>query len=824
MRRLRRLLLILLPLVLVLGTGAVYLVRLSFPVTQGEVRLPGLGAAVEVIRDLDGVPHIYAQSTQDLFMAQGYVHAQDRFWQMDFWRHTGAGRLSELFGESQVDTDKFLRALGFTALAEQEVQLLDPAALQVLQWYADGVNAYLAGKSGPQISLEYAILGLQNGDYRIEPWTPVHTLTWAKMMSWDLSGNMDEEIERAVLTATLPRERVEQLYPPYPERHPVIVPSDQAPVTETAAPAPPPEALPVIASLGPALDAVYALTGGGFEGIGSNNWAIGGSHTVSGLPILANDPHLGIQMPSIWYEIGLHCTGCPLEVVGFGFPGTPGVVIGHNDRIAWAVTNQSTDTQDLYVEKTHPDDPRLYLVDGEWVEMERRTETIQVAGAEPVTYEVLSTRHGPVITGLYLEEDDLAGSAVDPGDGYVVALAWQTLQPATIVEAILALNQARGYDDFRAAAARWDIAAQSLIYADVEGNIAHQATGEIPVRRAGDGRYPAPGWDSAYDWVGLVPFDDLPGLFNPPRGYVATANQQVVRPGDTPYFGADAAYGYRAARIEQLLTQGGDHDVATSQQIQMDGADGGAANLAPYLSAVASDDPRVVEIRDLISVWAEAGAQVSGDSAGAAAYQAVWRHLLIATFHDELPEDHLPQGGSRWFEVVRNLLQTSDDAWWDDAATAEVETRDQILVQAMASAHDELTELMGAPARWSWGRLHVAVFQNQSFGQSGIAPIEWLFNRTAPPRVGGAESVVNAVGWDPSTSYLVDWVPSMRMVIDLADLSRSTAIHTTGQSGHAFHHHYADMLEMWTDGGQHPMRWTREQVLAEAEATLLLLP
>ena len=521
MRWVRRILVFLLVLAIGIGIFGFITVRRSFPDVDGEVQAAGLDGEVEVVRDVDGVPHIYASTAHDLFFAQGYAHAQDRFWQMDFWRHIGAGRLAEMFGEDQVETDMFLRSLDFTGLAEQELASLSPEHREVLESYAEGVNAYLAERSPSQISLEYAILPLQNSGYEIEPWTPVHSLTWAKVMSWDLSWNLLQEIDRATLSASLPLDRIEQLYPDFPEDKPVIVPDDQAP----SARARPPVTLSngqltALLGAGERARSVWDLTGGGFSGIGSNNWVVGGSRTETGLPILANDPHLAIQMPSIWYLNGLHCTesgpDCPYQVAGYSFAGIPGVIVGHNERIAWGVTNESVDTQDLFIEKINPDEQRQYEYQGEWVDAEVRPETITVAGGDDVQYEVLVTRHGPIISDTYFEDPPFQDSALELPTPYAVSLAWQSLQPATLVEAVIGLNKAANYEEFRAAASKWDIAAQNLVYADVEGNIAYQSTGEVPIRANGDGSWPVPGWTGENEWVGLVPFEDLPRMFNPP--------------------------------------------------------------------------------------------------------------------------------------------------------------------------------------------------------------------------------------------------------------------------------------------------------------------
>lgn len=832
MRWVKRIGLFLLLLAVGVAAFGVYTVRRSFPQVRGELEIDGLNSTVEVLRDEFGVPHIYASNQHDLFFAQGYTHAQDRFYQMDFWRHIGAGRLSEMFGESQVDTDRFLRSLGWEDIAAEEWDSMTGRSREILQAYADGVNAYLETHSGADISLEYAILPLQNPEYEIEPWSPINTLTWAKVMSWDLSGNMSSEIARAVLGRDLSPEQVTQLFPPFPEDKPVIV-EEAGRTASTSQSAIPDEAIPALIAAGAAADDLWGLTGGGFEGIGSNNWVVSGDHTGSGMPLLANDTHLANQMPSIWYENGLHCTDdaddCPWQSVGFSFAGTPGVVIGHNSHHAWGVTSEAADTQDMFIERLNPDDPGEYEVDGEWVDFEVRTETIEVGGGEDVTYKVLSTRHGPVISQTFLSEVGFDDSAtVDLPDDYVVAMAWQSLEPSTLAEAIIGINLATSYEEFRDAVALWDIAAQNVVYADIEGNIAYHSTGEIPVRTDGDGLYPVPGWTSDYEWTGTIPFEEMPSVLNPSRGFIATANQPILRPGQDPLIGTDGAYGYRASRIQELIEEDDAHTVGSMQTKQFDARDGGAAVVVPYLLDIdTSGDETIAETQLRLEGWSTGSAayQATGGSSGAALYQAVWRHLLAETFHDDLPEDYWPEGGSRWFEVVRNLLDNPDDPFWDNQDTLDVETRDEILFEAMTLGRQELEDILGDdPQDWSWGALHLGHFENQTLGQSGIAPVEWLFNRTAPPRVSGSTSIVNAAGWNPTESFEVNWVPSQRMVVDLADLDASTFVHTTGQSGHAFAGNYASMIEMWTDGVQAPMPFSRPAVEAVTVDTLTMVP
>jgi penicillin amidase len=492
-----KLLLILVAVVLglcliVLIVGAVS-VRAQFPETDGELQLPGLQARVEVLRDSYGIPHIYAENPHDLFMAQGFVEAQDRFWQMEFWRRIGTGRLSEILGDSGLETDKFVRTIGWHRTAEEEIELMDPEVRSVFEAYVEGVNAFL--KIHPDgKSIEFQLLKLNGVDYDPEPWTLLNSMTWAKFMAANLGGNMDSELARAHIVARVGVSGLEMLMPPYGEGYPVIVPH---PINSASL-----EAVPT--------DPFNSDTIGSGQIVGSNSWAISGTRTESGTPLLANDPHLGIQMPSIWYEIGLHCDpvgpDCPYNVTGVTFPSAPAIVIGHNDNIAWGLTNLGPDVQDLYVEKINPENPDQYEYLGKWEDMEIVREEIIVAGEdEPVVVFSRSTRHGPIIN------DIVGGSEEEWSYGWEpLALRWTALEPGRIYKALLGLSKAQNWDEFRVATSDWNVPSQNMLYADRDGNIGYQSPGLIPIRRRGDGSLPVPGWTGEYEWIDFIPFEELP--------------------------------------------------------------------------------------------------------------------------------------------------------------------------------------------------------------------------------------------------------------------------------------------------------------------------
>lgn len=839
-------------------------VQRSFPTTSGQLDVAGLQETVTVTRDDAGIPRIVAESDHDLFFAQGFVHAQDRFWEMDFRRHVTAGRLAELFGESQVPTDVFIRTLDWRGVAEAEYELLDESTRAYYDAYAEGVNAYLAERSGADLSLEYAVLALQNPGYSPEPWTAVDSIAWLKAMAWDLRSNLEDEVDRALLATALPPEEVARLHPEFAwGEMPTIlddapgiagVPSSPAAsdATVTSDERSDAASSTVLAALRTSLDTVPELLGPAGNEIGSNSWVVAGSLTESGLPLLANDPHLGASMPSVWTQMGLACgeldEDCTFDVAGYTFSGLPGVIIGHNDRVAWGFTNLGPDVADLYLERVTGD---TYELDGVQVPLTLREETIEVAGGEPRTVTVRSTRRGPIVTdaggayatvaaeyppaaGIEAAGTDSTGTEStgtdstgtdstgtdSAGTEIALSLQWTALTPGTTPQAVFPMNRARTWDEFRRAASLFDVPAQNLVYADVDGNIGYQAPGDIPVRLSGDGTVPVPGWTSANGWAGSIPFEQLPNELNPSRGYIVTANNAVTAGG--PLLTRDWDSGYRALAIKQrlqtLVASGAPITAADLADIQLDTADANAQALLPLIASLELDGD-AARGQALLAEW---DARADADSAEAAYFAVFWRTLLDCMFGD-LPEGTRPSGGDRWISVVDRLVDEPNAAWWRDADTG-AEGRDAVISAALAGAWQETSDRLGDdPSQWRWGRLHTLTLTNQSFGESGIAPIEWLFNR-GPYEVGGGSAIANAMSWDAQEGYDVRWVPSMRMVIDLADYDRSRWINLTGASGHAFHPHYTDQTPKWQHGELMAWPYTRDAVADAARDTLTLRP
>ncbi|TNM36467.1 penicillin acylase family protein [Nocardioides albidus] len=848
---------VLLAIVLVAAlTTAVVGVRRSWPQTGGELAISGLEAEVRVGRDDHGIPQIYADSTHDLMLAQGFVHAQDRFYEMDVRRHATAGRLSELFGDAGLETDLVVRTLGWRDVAEKELGLLKPATRSALDAYAEGVNAYLEGRSSSEMSLEYTLLGITGLDYQPEKWSAVDSVAWLKAMAWDLRGNLEEEIGRAVATATVGATRAEDLYPAYPydERPPVVqqggvadgVFDQDASGAGAGSLARPPVggagAVRALAKVHDVLAGVPALLGRG-DGLGSNAWVVDGDHTESGAPILANDPHLGISLPGVWTQVGLHCRTlspeCPYDVAGFSFSGVPGVVIGHNREIAWGFTNLGPDVTDLYVERVTGDE---WEYDGQQLPLTRRTERIQVRDGEDVELTVRSTSHGPLLSdlarfadedGIELTEDGLLDQVDAVADGrqdesagdVAISLAWTALTPRPTADALLALDRAGDWTSFRKALSAFAVPGQNVVYADTEGHIGYQATGLVPIRRPGnDGRLPAAGWSKDTAWTGeFVPYDALPNVLDPDSGIIATANQAVIDPDRyPPHLTADWDQGYRSERIAQLLAADDELSVEAMSAIQLDDRSAIGEALTPYLLDV--DLPRgyYSDGQRLLRSW---NYQQDPDSAAAAYFNVVWRELLARTFSDELPKVIQADGGHRWFSVVETLLRRGRSPWWDDVRTDDkIERRSDILREAMVAARDELTALESPSAEeWTWGALHELELRSSTLGESGIGIVERLFNRGGW-EVGGGGSLVDATAWDAREGYDVVTAPSMRMVVPMDDLDAARWINLTGASGHAFHPHYTDQTDLWARGETLPWVFSEQAVRRAAEDTLLLTP
>jgi penicillin amidase len=773
--------------------------RQALPRTEGEARLPGLRGELKIERDADGIPTIRAGNLHDLMFGLGVAHAQDRLWQLETHRRIGAGRLSEAFGPGALDNDRFLRALGVRRAAQAQWEHVQGESREALQGYAAGVNAAVQ-HLGQALPPEFLVLGVKPED-----WSPVDSLAWSIMMAWDLGGNWSTELLRLRLALKLDKPRIDQLLPPYPGEQPVATQDYTTTYRGLKL------AGTVAGSDAAAAALLAAAPESGIEGVGSNNWVLAGSRTTTGKPLLANDPHLKLSAPALWYFARLDAPG--YRVAGATLPGVPGVVLGQNEHVAWGYTNTGPDVQDLYLERVKPDDAEQYQTPDGWARFDRWQETIAVRGQAPVTLTVRATRHGPVISDAGVA-DDVVGA---PGrQGYVLAMRWTALDAEPGLDqlgATLRMNRAASVAEFIEAARGWVAPMQNMVVADAKGHIGYIAPGRVPMRRAEHdlrGLSPAPGWDARYDWAGWLPFDALPQQRDPQRGYIATANQRIVAPDYPHYLTSSWALPFRQQRIEQMLDAKPRHSLADLQVQHADVRSLGAGPTLAWLQRVRSDHPLAAAATKQLQGF---DGTMAADHAAPLIYWAWLRRLTMALLSDELgPLFERTFGGRSYFEAVDAILARNDAWWCDDKRTPAVETCAQQSDAALRAALDELQAAQGSdPAAWRWGRAHVSRAEHRPFSHvKALAP---YFELRAP--VGGDTFTVNVsrvnLKADRSTGelYLDEHGPSLRAVYDLADRANSGFMHSTGQSGIPWSPHYSRFLQSWVDVRYVPV-WPRE--------------
>ena len=797
-RRIRMILAILALMALVAAAGGYYwLIRRPLPQTAGTIRLPGLGAPVKVLRDRWGVPHIYATNIHDLLMAQGFVHAQDRMWQMETNRRLVAGRLSEILGAPTLALDRLVRTYGFMRAARREVASYDAAARRMIEAYAAGVNAWIDGYRG-NLPLEFRLLRVDP-----EPWHPEDSIAWGKFIAFSGSKNWQEEFTRVLLTDKLGADRAGDLLARVHSAAPPIVPAGIVPASLLT-----PAAGPVLP---------LALAGGA-----SNNWSVHGSRTATGAPLLANDMHLPLRIPSVWYEV--HLTGGGLDVIGLSLVGLPLVIAGHNPDLAWGITFAYTDNQDLYYERLDPDGGR-YLFKNRWLPVERITETIRVKGRpEPVVHTVRLTRHGPLISD----------SVAAVGDRrFALALRWAAHDPGDMIATAFDLQRARNWHQFKNAAQRWSEPCVNLAYADRQGNIGYVLASRVPLRARGHGMGPFEGWTGADEWTGELAPEEKPFVLNPPAGFVVTANNQVTGDDYPHYIAVDYASGHRAQRIAAVLAaarppisaedmgrlQGDYHSLMADEML---------AALAGAAEAVLAADPLWPLLRD----WDRT---MAPDSAGAAVYAVLFQRLLENTVTDELGDvsDRFLGKGMTYLEpltrfvehsrvILLSLLAEPDSAWFDDVRTGERETLDHVLARSLKETRIFLEKTLGPdPATWRWGRLHTVTIPHP-LGR--VKPLDRIFN-IGPFEGGGHFETVWQSAVTPGMDFALNgWSVSNRHVYDPADWDRSVGSIVPGQSGMFGSPHYADQVPLWQGAGHHPLWYSRDRVTAAATSTLQLVP
>lgn len=777
--------------------GLTGLSKRSLPKTQGKIELKGLMAEVEIVRDAWGIPHIYAQNLPDLAFAQGFTHAQDRFWQMELSRRAATGTLSELFGKIALPTDIASRTFGFNRLGKNDREALPENITDLLRAYVDGVNAYLTNHKN-RISVEFSLL-------RHEPglWTLEDTFAFSRLMSWQLSHAWQGELIRAKLTDLAGKELAAELDIQYPHGNPDIL--------QTAA---------SVNLLGNAV-----LNGADNrllqQNNGSNSWAISGGRTQSGLPLLANDPHLHLGTPAIWYENHLHCP--ELHATGVTIAGLPLVLIGHNEHIAWGITLAYTDCEDLYIEKFTDPQTGLYQYKDSTEQAQIIEESIKVKGQkEPFVEKVFITRHGPVISEV-----------IDYPQHRIALQSMALLPKQPLFRAWWQLNRAKNYNDFIEALSFMSAPQLNIVFADTQGNIGYCTTGKVPVRQQGDGKLPAPGWTGTHEWTDTVPFMHMPHALNPDKGFIITANNRIVS-GDYPYFLGDVwMNGYRANRLEALISQKNPIGLLDCMAMQTDVyciPGKAVAEIFKAHLAVAENLP--VRYRRIWYLLADWDGYLTAHTVGGTIYELVRKFAVQILLKESLGQNFLDTFTGKGFDpVLKNfseymghdisalirILNSPDSLWLKNAGG-----KPALLQRSLTMAANWLTDRIGKhPEQWEWGKLHKFVAPHAL----GIKkPLDKIFNSKPVPMGGDGDTPLQAGTPDNEipNSHLVS--ASYRQVIDLSDFGRSLAVIPTGQSGHLSSPHYKDQTDLWLKGQLRPMLWDREQVLAYSREQLMLRP
>jgi penicillin amidase len=848
----RRLLVKALAAILVLAAlvvigGYLYL-RLSLPQVNGTVTVAGISAPIDIIRDQDAIPHIFAASKPDALFGLGYVHAQDRLWQMELQRRIGHGRLSEVLGAAALPQDRFLRTVGFGRAAKAAWASTPQWAKQQISAYLAGVNTFLATHHGRALPPEFSLLRFEP-----EPWTGEDVIVWVKMMAWDLSANYAFELLRADLARVVGPERMAQLMPPYAADGLSILPGLSPPAdtekpeeTTHKSPTSVSSVSSVVNNAGPRTSwsaaLVRSLSGGDpainrfllggamTEALGSNNWVADGTLTASGKPLLANDPHLSAHVPSTWYLA--HVSGGDFEMIGATLPGAPAVALGRNRFIAWGATNVAADVQDLYRE--HLDDTGTFAeFRGVREPVTVIPETIIVKGRDPVRIDVRVTRHGPLISDAINANSAALTREPKPPALEPLAFRWTALDPEdTTVPSFLMLNEARNWEQFTQALADFITPSQNFVYADVNGHIGYYAPGRIPIRASGDGSIPAEGWTGAAEWAGWIPFAELPHLYDPPGHIIVTANHRPAPAEDRHLLGLEWPEPYRAQRIADLL-RGIQHerDPHGSKRkftpddfarIQADTLSLHAKTLLPLLLSRAH--PRVAPDQQAVDILRTWNADATADSAAAAIFSAWFHHLAPAIAGDDLGPLVTAKYQERFSFVTRfvvHTLTTNDLTWCDDVTTPARETCDDAVTGALRRAVGDLTGRLGEDmTRWRWDAVHHAIFPHQ--GLDGVRALRPLLSRSVTN--GGDWSTVNVAAVAADSPYEQHAVAGYREIIDLSPANDSRFIDAVGESGHFLSSQYDAFLKDWRAVKHKKMRMDRADIERGAIGHLRLTP
>jgi penicillin G amidase len=820
-----------LAILLAIAAGAAWWITgRDVPALAGQRNVAGLGAPVEVLFDALAIPHVYARDERDIWLAAGYLHGRERLWQMEVYRRAAAGRLSEMFGEETLPLDRTFLRLGLRRQATAEWKAVGGAVRNALEQYAAGVNAAMGEATGLRLPLEFRLVGV-----RPDPWTPVDTISIAKLMAYRLTENHRGEVVRGLLVSRLGPSAA-LLMPDPPSWAPTItadnadgrVPGvaasgDRASNARVAYDVRSPDrdsgnvTRPILRA---ALRWLTATRAGG-----SNGWVVSGRRTATGRPLLANDPHLSIEMPSIWYEV--HLVAGALDVQGVTIPGAPFVVIGHNRTIAWGITNAGADVEDFYLEQIDWA-RRRYLSGSGWVPLAVETIEVGVRGGRVERVELFSTVHGPVAT-----EDEWADPMFTPArDARDPKARWLSLRravtassPSGAAAGFYYVDRAASWQEFTSAVERVSEPSLSFVYADTSGAIGYAMSGRIPVRDGWDGGVPVSA-TSGLEWRGFLPSAMLPRMVNPASGAIVAANNEVDQ---VLRLTRDWVAPFRAIRIRELLGDRRGLDVEAFARIQTDITSRAADQLLrPVEAALASPrarplDPGMRAVLDRLRLWDR---RVDGRAA-VTLYEAFEQALWARTFADEMEAPVFKRfyeyAARERFAGLYAIIDEPQSRWFDDILTVDRrETRDDIVIAAAADAITTLRRQFGSDEQqWGWDRLHAVRFDHP-LGAGGRALAAW-FSR-GPFPIGGDDMTIDKTAVDRREPFTTIELPSYRVIIDVGGWDNSRGVITTGQSGHPRSPHYFDQNAAWRNGQYHPMPFSRSAVDAAKRARLLLVP
>ena len=759
-----------------------HLVTKSYPKTDGTVVVgTGVHSNVDVYRDEYGVPHLRANDEDDLMFTAGYVHAQDRLWQMDMLRRAGQGRLSEILGPSTLDLDKLFRTIGLSRIAQEIAGQLHPESRRMLENYASGVNSFITSHRGAYPA-EFDLL-----NYEPEPWTPEQSLLIVRLMAWELNLSWWTDLTYGEIATKVSPGKLLEIIPGYPDSVEATVSAFNSGKRS-----------PGVRSFLDATRRYRELFGLGSPEGGSNAWVVDSSKSLSGKPILANDPHLPIPAPSRWYEIHLSAPG--LNVAGVSLVGTPVIVIGHNDSIAWGLTNAMIDEADFYIEQVDSLDGHTYAYQGKLEVFEEHEEKILVKDADSVVITVRSSRHGPIISDVHptnKHQDSLRPEQA-------VAIRWTGFDVSDELFGFYLMNRAENAKQFEDGLRQIAVPCQSVVYADVAGNIAYWTAGRIPLRGKQSALFPLPGWTSETEWKGFIPFEELPAMMNPASGIIACANQKIADKSYPHYLSMHWEPPSRIQRIRHLLASAEKFSGEDFKQFQQDVVSIHASEVVPnILSAFSGEtisDPYLSEALTYLRNWDDR--YTRGDVA-TSIFNSFFLHVVHNIYADEMGEELYGDfvfSGRIPYRVTSQLLAADSSLWWDDVRTLQQESKQEILRASLVDAVNELKISLGNEMKnWRWGELHTVTFQHP-FGTR--KPLDKVFN-IGPFPIGGGGTTLNKTEFRFTAPYAATVGASMRQVIDLAHPHDASMVITSGQSGQALHQHYDDQTPLWLNGGYH---------------------